>query len=57
LRALAIIASRSSISSLLSLSDIPRRALAAPAADPLKKTRTISLSADLRAAVSGTTGL
>ncbi len=57
LRARAIIASSSSRSSLLSLSDIPRSALAAPAAEPLKNTRTMSLSAEVDAAASETAGL
>ena len=33
------------------------QAVAAPAAEPLKNTRTTSLSADLRGDVSATTGL
>ena len=36
---------------------MPSRALAALAGEPLKKTRTISLSADFLATVSDTTGL
>src|SRR2546430_1162357 len=56
-RARAIICSSSLSSSSFSLSDMPSRALAALAGDPLKKTRTISLSADFLAADSATAGL
>src|SRR3954463_16752685 len=56
-RARAIICSSSSSWSVSSLSDMPSNALAALAGEPLKKTRTISLSADFLAAVSDTTGL
>src|SRR4051812_779991 len=57
LRARAIISSSWSSSFSLSLSDIPRRALAALAGEPLKNTRTISLNADFFATVSDSTGL
>src|SRR3569833_2506800 len=56
-RARAIICSSSLSSSSLSFSDMPRSALAALAGEPLKKTRTISLSADFLATVSDTAGL
>ena len=36
---------------------MPSNAVAAPAGEPLKKTRTTSLSAVLRATVSATAGL
>src|SRR6476469_3141607 len=57
LRARAIICSSSSSSFSFSFSDMPSRALAALAGEPLKKVFTISLSADFLAAVSDTTGL
>ena len=56
-RARLIIACSSSSSSVSSLSDMPSSADAALAGEPLKKTRTISLSADFLAAVSDTNGL
>ena len=55
-RARAIISSILSSSSSLSLSDIPRSALAALAGSPLKKTRTISLNADFLATEFGQDG-
>src|SRR5947208_15919188 len=57
LRARAIICSSSLNSSSPSLSDMPRSALAALAAEPLKKTRTMSDKADFLATVSERTGL
>src|SRR4029453_15102616 len=57
LRARAIICSSSLSSSSFSRSDMPSKAEAALAGEPLKKTRTISLSADFFAAVSETNGL
>src|SRR5215218_65321 len=56
-RARAIMASSSSSSLVSSLSDMPSKAEAALAGDPLKKTRTISLSADFLATFSERTGL
>src|SRR5690242_14137783 len=56
-RARAIICSSSLSSSSFRRSDIPRRALAALAGEPLKKTRTISLSADFLATLSDRVGL
>src|SRR3546814_6200400 len=55
-RALAIIFSSSSSSSPVISSCIPSSAAAALVADPLKKTRTTWLSADLRAVLSDTLG-
>src|SRR5690348_17156562 len=57
LRARAIIFSSSLSSSSFSLSDMPSKALAALAGEPLKKTRTISLNADFLATVSDRVGL
>src|SRR5437870_2805479 len=57
LRARAIISSSSLSSSSFKRSDIPSSAEAALAGDPLKNTRTISLSADFLATASDTTGL
>src|SRR5881397_1769083 len=57
LRARAIICSSLSSSSSLSLPDMPSNALAALAGEPLKKTRTMSLSADFFATESDRTGL
>src|SRR5215203_3839878 len=56
-RAFAIIASSSSSWGVSSRSDIPSSAVAAPAGELLKKTRTTSDSADLRATESDTAGL
>ena len=49
-----LIASSSDVSSR---SDIPSSAVAAPAGEPLKNTRTTSLRAVLRATLSATAGL